>query len=386
MTATIGSVAISRCTLRTPRYGAASADFDLIDDTVLAIGSLATLTVGDDSRVGTVRPGSDFGGQAAYSWIAGAGGWENAVAAQPYHDDAGIHLLAVATDLAAAAGEIGMVVPMDRVLGQDWTRPAAVARDLLDALTRNASGVGEWWLGADGVTHLGPRPSSGYASSTLTVASYNPELRHAVVQVADDAIAGLTPGATLTAPGLPSLLIGSTVVHVTDDAIEVEIFGERTGAELFAAMVNAVTAWRTFLQQNPYTVQSVATDGRVAVKAADAGDAAFPDAPLLTHAPGLPGATVALAPGAPVVVSYLEGDPGKPVVTSYPTSTVLPVRVALAATEIDLTGIVRLGGNGGGPVMLDPFGAFTTWLTAVGAATGAGPPPGGITATKVFGV
>ena len=186
------------------------------------------------------------------------------------------------------------------------------------------------------MTHLGPRPASSVSSSTLTVL-YDPALRHATAQLADDAIAGLLPGATLAAQGLPDpLLIGSTTVQLEGDSLSVELWGEVTGAELFRAMVNACTAWRAYLVANPYAVVSVAADGRVAVRPADGRSVAFPDAPALGHVTGLPGASYVLQAGAGVVVVHLAGDPGSPMVAGH-LAGVLPLTVLFdAATSISL--------------------------------------------------
>src|SRR5579864_8516750 len=134
MTATLGIGAIRKASLRVERAGIAAAHVALTDDAALAVPSRQTLTIGDSARIGTVIGGGDFGGEARYEWVAGAGRWGMPVAQRPYHDAGGIMLSAVLADLAADVGEIDASLDVaDRSLGTDWIRPAAVARDLLDA-------------------------------------------------------------------------------------------------------------------------------------------------------------------------------------------------------------------------------------------------------------
>lgn len=371
MTALLAGVPISSATFREPRYGAALADVALIDDTALVVGSRATLTIGDRSMLGTIRPGGDFGGQAGFSWIAGAGAWSATVLKRPYHDDNGIMLSAVLRDLALDAvtatgatdgASFGAVLEVaDRPLGRDWARPTALARDLLGALATAAGlGTDEWWVDDTGITHLGPRPATSLSSTTLTIDPYDPALRHGTARLFDDAISGLVPGATLTAQGLPApLVIGATTIHVEGGALTVDLWGERTAAELFDALVDASTAWRAYLRRNPYRVLSVGGDGRVAVTPADARSVDFPDAPQLGHAYGLPGASYELQAGANVIVEHLAGDPGSPVVGGHLPGP-LPVSLTLDATTAILVG--------GGAVPLVKDGPLQAWVAALTTA------------------
>jgi hypothetical protein len=370
LSATLGTASVSTALLRLPRFGAWVAEVSLTDDTALAVGSRQTLTIGDLSLVGTVTDGGDFGGRASYTVVGGAGAWGTVLPAHPYHDDAGVMLSAVFADLAVAAGELGTVLEVaNRILGRDWTRPVGAARDQLDALTTPR---GQWWIANDGTTHLGPRPSSSLAApGTLSVASFDPQTVHAVVQDANDAIAALAPGASLTAPGLPAALsIAAVAVRVEPGGIEVDLWGESPLSELLTRLVDARTAWRLFMPSSPFAVQAVAADGRVQVQPADQRAASLPGEPLVGHAPGLPGASYTLAPGAPVLLAFVGGDPGSPVVVGHPTPGALPASTALAASiEIDITApLVQLGAPGGSPVVINNGNALGLWLAAVQTA------------------
>ncbi len=374
MTASLAAAPIARALLRTNRRGVSHADALLADDTVLAAGTRATLTIGTRSLTGTTRPGGVFAAQGGYSWVSGAGTWGATVEAQPYHDDAGVMLSAVLRDLAADAGEFGIVLDVpDRILGPSWTRPTAPASDLLDALTGR-----EWWLADDGTTHVGARPSTAIAPA-VTVDPYDQALRRAVVQLGDDDIAAFLPGATLTAQGLPApLTIGQVDVAVTGDRIGVTLWGEAGPAELLARIVDHLTGWRRYLQVAPFTVATANADGTVAVQPADARAAALPDAPALALAFGVPGVSATLQRGSPALVVWPGGDPGSPLVLGYPAG-VLPEVVTLAAASA-----INIGGMGAAALTL--WAPLLAWISgAITACAGHGItlPPAPTAATTI---
>lgn len=355
MTATLGAALISRARAHVERYGIAHADIAVVDDTVLAPGSSAILTIGTLALVGGITTSGDFGGQARHHWSAGVVGsgvsaWTLTIPARTYHDDGGLMLSVVLADLerdastAAGASPLGATLEVQDIrLDADgsWIRPRALGRDLLDALAL-AAGLdpGTWWIAADGSTHLGPRPASSVTLSDLTIDPFDPALVRATIRIASDDFAPLLPGASISAPGLASpLYVGALILTVDGDDISAEVWGGPSHVELLARDVRHMMAAAVgYLGAQPYEVTGVASDGRVAV-AAPPG-AAFPDAPLLGHAPGIPGASFTMAPGEAVLVVCVGGNPGAPVCVAYPAGT-LP-----AAVVLDASGTVSLGAGG----------------------------------------
>lgn len=352
MTATLGTALVQSATLVIERYGIPRVDdIAIVDDDAPAVGTRVSLAIGNLSHVGTMVTGGSFGGQARASWVAGTGGWPLTLAARPYHDDNGIMLSAVLTDLERDAATAAGATPLGTVLevpdvridaAGSWIRPSASGRDLLDALAVAAGQPrGAWWIATDGSTHLGKRPATTALLPDLTVDPFDPALLRGIVRVPDDGYATLLPGATLTANGLPAPLpIAALVVRVDDGDIHAEVWGEAGEAEMLARLVRSVMAPAlAYLGAQPYVVAGTpATDGRVPV-AAPTGST-FPDAPLLGHAPGIPGASFRLAVGAPVVVMCLAGSPGGPVCVAYPAG-VLPDSVTF-----DATGDINVGVGG----------------------------------------
>lgn len=360
MTATLGSLLVSAATLTVERYGIPDGDLVLMDDTTPALGSSQTLTIGDLASVGAIVTGGDFGGQARVRWCGGAGGldakgngvsaWAMKVASRPYHNDGGVMLSSVFADLerdaavACGATPIGAVLEVPDVQidnAGSWVRPAAVARDLLDALATAAGQPrGAWWIASDGSTHLGPRPVTSTTLSNLTVGDCDLALLRATAACSDDGISTLLPGTTLSAPGLPTagFPIAALTVRVSGEDIGVELWGEASHAELFARVVRHVMAPRVdYLPLQPATVTGTPdAQGRVPMTAIPFGSA-YPDAPAIACSPGLPGSSFTLPVGANIVVACLAGNPGNPVVVSYPAGP-LPISVT-----IDATGAISIG-------------------------------------------
>lgn len=387
--------AISRADLHVPRWGVPMAPLTFVDTGLpLVVGSRCVLALGDLAMVGTLRPGGDFGGTATYTWVGGGGGWDTQVPARSYSDPDGVKLNAVAKDLAVAVAEVeinGAIFPpivTDRSLGPTWARPAGLARDALDALSPHATTApnlgGQWWVGVDGVTRIGPREATSCKPSTLSIlGEFDVAALHGTVALEDDAIAQLMPGATVTIDGLPApLTVGSCVVHATDGALTVELFGERSAAELLADLVAALTAYTRWHARYPFQVSSVVAGG-VNVDPLNALAAALPGLPALPQWFGVPGVTATLVEGAPVAVEFLGGSPGGAVIAGYGPG-VNPSALGLAASgNIDAVApLVNLGAAGGQFVVVDGHGTFAAWVAAVSAATGVSA-PAGFVATKV---
>jgi hypothetical protein len=236
-----------------------------------------------------------------------------------------------------------------------------------------------WWIAADGTTHAGPRPASNVAPTDLTIANYDPTLRRATVALAGDGVAQLVPGATLNADGLPApLTIGQLEVRATSSHVKAVLWGERTGPELAAAIVEAVTRRVRYAFASPAQVTAVAGK-RSTVEPSDARSADLDAHAFLDPVYGVPGVTAVLQPGALVMIEWPGGDPGSPMIAGF-VPGILPASVAVqAASEIDVVApLVQLGGTSGHAVVVD--NGLTAWLQAVQKALAAaghdpGPPP-----------
>lgn len=396
----LGGFGISRATLHVPRWGVPMATVTILDtDSTLVVGAAATLTIGDLAMVGTLRPGDTFGGTTSYTWVGGGGGWGAPIAARSYGDPGGLPRSRLVSDLGKEAGERGPILAVsDGSVGTSWARPAGLARDALDALSPHEATApnmgGQWWVGADGVTIVGPRRATSTTPQTMSVEAYDPSTLRARVAFTDDAIAQVFPGATVTAAwvdGNPmsTFTVGSLVVNVSDDAITVDLCGERGAAELFADLIAALTAYTRWHAAYPFQASSPTTaQGETSVDPLNALSAALPGLPMLKQWPGVPGMTAMLAKGAPIAVVFLGGSPGGAVIAGYGPG-VLPDALTFAATTsiaLNTPGVTLGGAAGlGAPVLTDPFGVLTQWfdnISATFASLGRFlPPPTGFVST-----
>lgn len=336
MTFTLSGAPITSAVVRLPRYGIWTATVVVAGALELAAGASAVLTVGDLTLSGTAKPGGTFAGQAEYTITGGAGRWGARVSARQHRSDAGVTAAQVVADLVLDAGERGAVLEpgADRPLGYAWARAAGIASDAL----AQVAGVA-WWVAPDGITHVGTRPAATLAT-TLGGLAYEPRFRRATVAIADDAVAQFAPGATLVHSSLPAPLeIGSVVLRISADAVEVDLYGERPASELLAVALEALAARARAGAPLLYQVTDDA-QGRTSARAAGASSASMPDVAFVDRVFGLPGARATLQPGALVLVSLLDGSPGAPRVVGYLPGA-LPDVVGL-----DAESSIELGASG----------------------------------------
>lgn len=329
---TVNGYALNRATLRMNRRGVWTCGVTPAESPPLVAGARATVVLGDLSLTGTLRPGGSFGGTDTWNVIAGAGKWDTTLpASDPYRDDSGVKLSTVLDDLRREVGEIGMVLDIpDRSLGYAWTRPAGLASDTLRALVGDA-----WYVAPDGITHVGDRPSLASAADSISVESYEVATAYAVARSSIDALSLFVPGRILAADGLPAPLpIAGIVAHVDPGSVRVSVFGEKGLAELFTAIVQALTAHTKFHRIMPYAVAEV-SGARATVKPSDGGSADFPAERFIDQMPGVPGVVATLAAGARVGVEFVAGDPARPMITAYDPS-VLPTLTRMDAGAIEL--------------------------------------------------
>jgi hypothetical protein len=107
-----------------------------------------------------------------------------------------------------------------------------------------------------------------------------------------------------------------------------------------------------------------------------------PDTLPLSPWTGVSGASAKLRLGSTVRVSFLDGDPSKPLVDSYEPG-VLPIATTIDADPI--AGVLHLGpsvprvelaGGTGGPLVLaTPYAGLLAALAAFGASLGGSVPP-----------
>jgi hypothetical protein len=317
--ASINSERLTAVVLRVPARGAWTAECDFETDP--AVSGRVTLALGKLTLLGSVVPAQAgaFGRVRKARIVAGSAGWPRQLAAKAYHNDAGVKAKLVAEDLAREIGEeLGGFVPAAERIGVDYARDenltaAGVLEDVI--------GGAPWWVDFAGVTHVGERPTAAALLETdFQMAAYDPRERVAVITLTDPSMIGI--GSVLTGPTLPEPL-RVREYQVQADATSVRVIAwcdaaERTVGRL-AGLWHAVTA-RTnatgLLGLYLYRVVSMAADGRVALQAVHR-DVGLPDLDPISQWPGVAGVHAKLTPGVQVLVAFIAGDRGRPVLTHY---------------------------------------------------------------------
>lgn len=345
---TLNGLDLSKALLVLPRFEMWSAEVSTVEPLELARGASVRLVLGDLELVGVVVDGGTWAGVSSYQLEAGAGGWRKVVDARPYRSDDGITLGAVCKDLAKEIGETLIVDAGDRPLGYACERVGGVASAVLHELAGSA-----WWVAADGVTHLGPRPVVPVpVGLAFVVEGFDTVRRRAILSTPDDALAALvTPGATWSADGVPGLFtVNGAIVEVSAAAVRVEVSEGVPGAEQLARVVDHLTHARRLQGFYLYEArEDVGVDphseappplGSCSLIALESFDGLpariLPDAVYIPKAHGLPGATSVLAAGTQVLLGFAGGSPGRPFVAFYLQGQARPAAIGLDATAIVL--------------------------------------------------
>lgn len=283
-----------------------------------ALSGKVTITLGTLQLVGTVVPQFDgtFALQRKCRAVAGGNGWGTLLAPKGYHNDAGIKAQLIAADAARESGEtLGAFVPAAERVGNDFVRRVALASSVLEEVIGGVA----WWVGYDGITQVGSRPSSAIASTTYEVLAHDPRTRIVTLAVDD-------PGA---------VQVGSIISERLDapqTARDIELHLD--GGEF------RITAWCGGSAEEPgrlpgllqaiarrandallfgkyrYRVVNMAVDGRVELQAISKA-AGLPDVKPIAQWPGVAGAHAELAPGAEVLVEFVEGSRAMPIISHF---------------------------------------------------------------------
>jgi hypothetical protein len=207
-----------------PFAGLWVADVDL--DAAAELAGAVEMRIGTLALRGTVDPRfcGSFGQASRYRILAGKGGWSRPVTPKHYHNDAGVKLSTVALDAAREVGESLQLLPdVERRVGIDFVRAAAPASRILGQLL----GAVPWWVGFDGATFAGTRPTTE-AGKGVELLAFEPRQKIASLAVDDLRTFGI--GTVLRARLDRPLTVRSFEVHITRGAMRVSALGEELAA------------------------------------------------------------------------------------------------------------------------------------------------------------
>lgn len=345
-TATLEGVTSTRGRVQIPAWGAWWADVDLVDAESLS-GSV-TLTVLDQTLIGTAVSGGPANGRASYRIVGGAGGWGQMADAKSYANDAGVRASIVLGDLADAVGETMTDAPTTQ-LGPHYARQAGLASQTLNALCPQS-----WHIGLDGVTRGALRAAATYDGDAPRV-RVDPGV--VVVDLAvDDTLTALVPGVSVDGSA------AATDVEWQWDAkrLTIRVYAASQPSRRLQAwrrIAEAVDPRRAYRAVYEYRVVSQTGD-RLNLQAVRVASG-MPD--LLRVPYRSMGARMTWTAGATVVVGFVGGDAARPFV--------------IAGDEVGGPGwsptLLELGDTGGDKVALSTptdagldaiFGWFDSWV------------------------
>lgn len=305
-----------RCTAATltvSNGGPWIADVDFESDP--KVEGRVVLTIGDLKCTGTISKVSSgaYGLQRRARIVAGAGAWGHPVPPKQYHNDAGVKASLVADDAARAVGEqLGRFVPAVERLGRDYVREAGPASRVLD----DALGGVPWWVDYAGVTHGGPRPPVALDRTGYTTLAFDP--RERIATLAMDAPELMSIGALLDVDG--PQIVRTFEVRVTAGEARVYAWcgGTATGTGYLAGLIRAIVERTTDgALHGHYRYRLVRMSGERLELQAVRKVAGLPDLLPISVMPGIAGAHAILTPGTEVLVAFVEGDRGQPVVLAF---------------------------------------------------------------------
>lgn len=222
--ATLAGHRVTSLVLTVPSTGVWSADCAL--DTDASVSGSAVLSVAGLAFAGTISPTRTavYGARTRCRLVAGAGAWSKRLPARAYHNDLGVSLSTVVSDLARETGEtlFGVMTGVPTRLDVDFVRQAgAASRSLVQAI-----GDAAWWVDFDGVTRVQTRAQSEVAGA-YHVLDFD-AIRHAATLALDDpSVVGI--GSVLRDSALPAPLeVTEIEIVVADSTLRMTVHGEAT--------------------------------------------------------------------------------------------------------------------------------------------------------------
>ena len=323
-----------------PFGGVWLAQLGLVDPKPVS-GSVVVALGGLELR-GTVDPSGDgtFAGHQSITVRGGGGGWGKALTAKAYHNDGGITRGRLAREAGREVGEVVTVdTTLDTSVGVDWEREAAPASRLLSLLFPSAT----WWVGTDGVTRVGTRPS--FDATGVRVIHFDPDRRAFELRFEGVDVSQVLPGARVadSVRFTPGLTVGDVEVYYDKEGLRAcawEGTARNAIADALRALASAADPARAYHGIYRYRVYSRDGD-RVNLQVVNK-ELRLPDALPVGMAPGVAGAFSTLRPGAVVLVQFVDGDPAQPIIVGF-TRKEEPGFVPIE-TWIDAD-LVKLGGG-----------------------------------------
>lgn len=323
MSATLNGIQCNAADVWIPRSGVPFATVSISNGGPFAEGARVTLAVAGLSLSCTVVGAGSRGGVQEYELAGGAGGWGTTIPASAipngYRNDAGVRLSTVARDLAAAVGESLAAVPvaLDRSLGMHFLlgaeQHAGAALSLLCSSPERAP-VLPWYVANNGVTNIGARQ----ALPAVTRTEVDRDTLGTWVAFAEEDASVLMPGATYEGRA-----IGGLEIRVTSRGIQERVYLEEAAlGGRVSTFVSELRRWvldllrPLFLSRGIYAYRVTRIVGTRYDAVPVRSRWAKPIDGLYLW-PGAAGHHARPKVGSTVLVSFVDADPGQPVVVGF---------------------------------------------------------------------
>lgn len=364
---------MERAVVHIPAWGVGWVDVGLIDDAELS--GAVDFVLNDITIRCAVKSGGTDDTRSAYRVAFGAGAWHDDVPSKGYSDDAGAKVSVILRDLADAVGEQIGTLPSTR-LGPHYARAEGSASRTINGLLPKS-----WYVDFTGITQTALREPTTYTGDGV-ITEIDPAM--GIVDVVTDVLSDLVPGVQVEG-NAPATDIEITL---TPERITTRVYsGPQPNRRLdaFRKLFDAFDPWRQYRGVTEFRVVTLSGD-RLNLQPVRVATG-MPDLSNVPVRPGAAGLKANTKLGSLVLVSFVEGDPSRPVVTSHdapdapgwsPDSLDLETsgQMTLTGSGILTDGTTELGAAGGEAVALAPE-VLTAIDNAVIGHTHAGVTPGG---------
>lgn len=297
--ATINGRAVLEGRVHLPAWGVwtATVETDISTETTGA----AVIVLGDLTLRGTIiSAGVSDGSRTRYRIAGGGGGWGRTLSSRAYTNDLGVKRALVVGDAARDCGET--VGTITGTVGTSYVRQEGPGARVLDDVAPRG-----WYVDEAGVTQVGRRPRTTLASPPQVLTT---DIARGRVVVSAEQLAGLVPGVVVA--DVEALDVEHTIGG--DGKVRTTLWGLSL-ADALGRLVDARTEHHRYFA--PWEYRVVRRSGERLDLQAVRVSSGMPDLRNVRIRPGLAGGRAHPMLGSTVLVSFIDGDPSRPVVTAF---------------------------------------------------------------------
>lgn len=354
-------------------------------------GRVTLVSVDGIALVGTVdaEHSGVFADKRHVRIVGGADGWRKNVRSQHYNSSIGVQLREVATTTAAEVGEL-VVMLVEKVVGLDFARREDVASQVF------ADAAVDWWVGVDGATRVGKRPSlpapDGFRVLDWDAAASTMTFKASVL---------VEPGTVIVDERFGRRVVRRVEAVVSNGSVTGTLWVSDSDAPIgsgseFVDALRSVARKATNIESARfYEYRVIEMQGdRVALQVVDTTDG-VPDLIPVSVWAGISGYKAMLRPSSHCLVGFRGGKASAPFIAFYEP----PEADGWRPVELDLDAVTKLtvgekaaavviGDAATGKPLVRMTPTFATWIAAIsayvnGLAPGTAVPPTDIASTKV---